>query len=113
MYDINVVNRIIESMARTYREVFGERLVDLRLYGSYARGDFGVDSDIDLAAIVKGERVELQQALRQVWDVSSELSLEYDVIISPTVIPYDEFQKFRTVLPYYRNIDQEGVKVYG
>ena len=43
--------------------------------------------------------------------VSAELGLENDVVISPTVIPSDEYEKYRTILPYYRNIDREGILV--
>ena len=53
----------------------------------------------------------LQQQLKKVWDSSCELELEYDTILSPTVIPYEEFKQYQTVLPYYRNISQEGVVI--
>jgi uncharacterized protein len=36
-----------------YRERFGERLVDLRLFGSYARGDAGPDSDVDVLVLLR------------------------------------------------------------
>lgn len=44
-------------------------------------------------------------------DSSCELELEYETILSPTVIPYEEFQRYQKELPYYRNIAQEGVIV--
>lgn len=34
--------------------------------------------------------------------------MENDIVVSPTVIPYDEFKKYQDTLPYYRNIMQEG-----
>jgi hypothetical protein len=37
--------------------------------------------------------------------------LEYETIISPTVIPFDEFSKYQDVLPYYRNIASEWVEI--
>ena len=43
--------------------------------------------------------------------MSEELEVEYGVIVSPTVIPYEEFEKFKTDLPYYRNILKEGVDI--
>ena len=49
--------------------------------------------------------------LKKIWDVVSDLELDYEVIISPTVIPYSEFETFKDILPYYRNIVQEGVKL--
>jgi len=43
--------------------------------------------------------------------VSAEIGLENDVIVSPMVIPYDEFLKYREILPYYRNILEEGKRI--
>lgn len=34
------------------------------LYGSYVRGDYQKDSDIDIVAIVQGEREKFQQGLK-------------------------------------------------
>ena len=72
---------------------------------------FDAESDIDIAAIVKGEREELQRKLREVWVLSSDLELEYETILSPTVIPYEEFEKYRNDIPYYRNIEEEGIRI--
>lgn len=81
------------------------------MYGSYARGDYNTESDIDVVAIVKVERQELQNQLKKIWDVVSDLELDYEAIISSTVIPYSEFETYKDMLPYYRNIAQEGVKL--
>ena len=86
-------------------------MVTIVLYGSYARGDFDEESDIDIVAIVKGKRAELQKKLKQIWDLSADLGLENDVVVSPMVIPYDEFMKYKESLPYYRNIEKEGRKI--
>ena len=107
----NDVNTIVHKIAQTYKDIYSDSLVEVLLYGSHARGDYNEDSDIDLVAIVHGNRLELQKKLDLVWDVSSELELKYEIIISPTVIPHDEFKKYQKVLPYYRNISKEGVKI--
>ena len=107
----NELNSILQKLTQIYRSVYGENLVQVILYGSYARGDYHTDSDVDDVAIVHGDRKTLQQQLKKVWDSSCELELEYDTILSPTVIPYEEFKQYQTVLPYYRNISQEGVVI--
>lgn len=107
----NELKQIIQKMAQIYHSVYGNDLVQIILYGSYARGDYDNESDVDIVAIVRGERTILQEQLKKVWDASSELELEYDTILSPTVIPYEEFEQYREDLPYYRNIAQEGVVV--
>ena len=107
----NELNSILQKLTQIYRSVYGENLVQVILYGSYARGDYHTDSDVDVVAIVHGDRKTLQQQLKKVWDSSCELELEYDTILSPTVIPYEEFKQYQTVLPCYRNISQEGVVI--
>lgn len=105
------LNNILNKVATAYRLIYGNDLVKVLIYGSYARGDFNADSDIDIVAIVKGDRKKLQNDLKRVWDISSDLELEYGTIVSPTVIPFDEYEKYKEDLPYYRNIDREGVVV--
>ena len=105
------LSRITKAMVECYRLVYGDDIVEIVLYGSYARGDYAEDSDIDIAAVVHGSREELQEKLKAVWDVSAELGLENDIIVSPTVIPYEEFMKYKQTLPYYRNIAEEGQKI--
>lgn len=111
MYTEEQLNKITESMVDCYKVVFGEDVVDIFLYGSYARGDYTKDSDIDIVAVVYGERLALQEKLKRVWDVSAEIGLENDVVVSPTVIPYDEYIRYRETLPYYRSISEEGKKI--
>ena len=94
-----------------YRVVYGDDIFEIVLYGSYARGNYEEDSDIDIVAVVHGSRTDLQEKLKTVWDVSAELGLENDIIVSPTVIPYDEFMRYKQMLPYYRNIAEEGKKI--
>lgn len=111
MCTISQLDEISRLMVKAYRSVYGSDIITIYLYGSYARGDYDSESDIDLAAIVKGDRLSLQNKLKKMWDISADVGLENDIIISPTVIPYDEFEKYKTVLPYYRNIEKEGRKI--
>lgn len=105
------LNILLRSISDIYKGVYGNDIVKIMLYGSYARGTHDEDSDIDIVAIVHGERYSLQKKLEQVWEKTHDLGLEYDTILSPTVIPYDEFMEYKEVIPYYRNIDREGVSI--
>jgi len=105
------LNRITRAMVDCYRVVYGEDIVEIILFGSYARGNYTEGSDIDIVALVQGSREVLQAKLKKVWDMSAELGLENDIIVSPMVVPYDEFVKYRQTLPYYRNIAEEGKKI--
>ena len=107
----DILRDILCSIKQGYKQVYGDDIMDIYLYGSYARGDHEQDSDIDFVAIVKGNRLDLQKKLKVMWDIAADLGLENDIIISPTVIPYNEFLQYQEKLPYYRNIIKEGVKV--
>lgn len=105
------LNILLKKLAEIYQSVYGSDIVKILMYGSYARGTFTADSDLDVVAIVKGSRDELQRKLKTIWDYSCELELEYETILSPTVIPYEEFETYKQDMPYYRNIEQEGVAI--
>jgi predicted nucleotidyltransferase len=102
---------ISDKIVEGYYEIYGSAIVSILLYGSYSRNEQNDDSDIDIVAIVHGDRSDLQSKLRIVWDFSVDLGLENDVIISPTIIPYEEYEKYKNVLPYYLNIEKEGKKI--
>ena len=100
----NQLVTIQKLISEKYKAVYGGDLSEILLYGSYARGDNSEDSDIDIAAIVHGSRLELQHKLKELWNTAAQLSLDYDIVISPTVIPYDEYEAYKTSLPYYRRL---------
>lgn len=105
------LNYISKKVYDDYKRIYGTDLQAVILYGSYARGDQESGSDIDYTAIVKGDRLVLQNKLKEIWASSAELGLENDVIISPTVIPADEYEEYSDKLPYYMNIKKEGVRI--
>ena len=111
MCTIDQVNNISKQISQSYRSVYGDSIVAIYLYGSYARGNCTDESDIDITAIVEGNRADLQAKLKQVWDASADIGLEYDVVVSPTVIPYAEYEEYKEILPYYMNILKEGKRI--
>ena len=42
------LNRIVSAMVDCYRTVYGKDIVEIVLYGSYARGDYTENSDMEL-----------------------------------------------------------------
>ena len=102
---------ITQDMVQEYRRVYGSAVEKILLYGSYARNEQDNESDVDIVAIVHGERNDLQELLKQVWDYSTDIGMENDVVISPSVIPYSEYEKYKRILPYYMNIEKEGMKI--
>ena len=102
---------ILQAITREYQELFGSQLKKVYLYGSYARGDYDDESDIDVVGIVDYDDEELSEANRKLIRTASDLNLEYDVMLSPTTIPAKRFYEYQDALPYFRNILTEGVEL--
>ena len=105
------MEEICRRVVAAYRKAYGDDIEAIYLYGSYARGDFDEDSDIDFAAIVKGDRLDVQDKLYNLWTDANKIDLEFDVLTSPTAIPSDEFEKYKDDSGYYKNILREGKRL--
>ena len=60
---------ITSQFVDVYRNIYGDDIVEILLYGSYARNEETDQSDVDIVAIVKGNRLDLQKKLKIVWDI--------------------------------------------
>lgn len=102
------IQRILQETRIELQKIYSDRLKGIILYGSYARGDYSRDSDIDLLLVLEQLNdfsVEREKYLSMV----SRISLKYDTVLS--VIPYD-YQAYQTKkTPLLLNIQKEGVRV--
>ena len=44
----DMIHNIVYQFAKQLREIYGDELKKVVVYGSYARGDFRSDSDVDI-----------------------------------------------------------------
>ena len=96
-----------EAFAGALRNRLGDNLVEVRLFGSYARGCARVDSDIDLFVLVRERSPAVEES---VSDTAFEANLAFDVFISPTV--YAEREYDDPVIgdsPFVASVRREGV----
>jgi predicted nucleotidyltransferase len=81
----------------------------ITLYGSKARGDASVDSDIDLLIVMDSDVWEKRN---QVSHIASRISLKFDLLLSPHVISKEFWQEMtEKPLSFYKNIFQEGISL--
>ena len=92
-------------------ENFSDSLDAVILYGSYARGDYDDDSDIDVMVRVKMTKQELCRYRKAFSHLGSDLGLEHGVVVSIHLQDFDTFEHYRRHLPFYRNVDREGVMI--
>ena len=99
---------ILKELREQLEIFYGERLVDLILYGSQARGDAGFGSDIDMMVVLKGP-VNPFSEIEQAGKVTAALSLKYDVVISCFYVSAYDFEKGSHSL--FLNVHEEGVPI--
>ena len=102
---------IIIVFAEKCKDLFGDKLRDVRIFGSYARGDYDADSDVDVMILVDMDEVEARTYLGKVCDIACEIDLQHGIILSPLIRSTKDFDK-RKVLPgFCQTVMREGVSV--
>ena len=89
-------------------EILKDRLEGVYLYGSHARGEARIGSDIDVIIVLDGD-FEYSEMLDQTIDLAADLSLEFDVVISRTFVSKDRYQN--EMSPFYMNVRRDAVPV--
>lgn len=102
---------ISETIAKTAKETFGKNFDSAVLFGSYARGDFDDESDIDIMILADVSSAELSGYKKKFSRLTSELGLKYDVVITVTLKDSETFYKYQNAVPFYSNIKKEGIKI--
>ena len=87
---------------------FGDRLSDVRLFGSYARGDYDEDSDIDIMVILNIGDTEVRRSRHDICRIAAMLELKYGITISPVLYSQSEYDSRKT-FGFCRNVEMEGV----
>lgn len=105
------LDNLLSEFSKSSKELFGEKLKDIILFGSYARGDYDDESDVDIFLLMDVPENEVWKYRNSIVEATSDMSLEYDVLISPIIEPLARYQKYKDVIPFLCNIQKEGVSI--
>ena len=97
---------ILSQLKTQLQNLYGDRLVNIVLFGSQARGDAVFGSDIDVLVVLKGP-VKLGEEIKRTSHLVADLSLEYDEVISRLFMEKEHFLNRQG--PLLRNIRKEGI----
>ncbi len=97
---------ILREVKERLKKVYGNRLKGVVLYGSEARGEAQVDSDIDFLVILSG-KVDLGEDLKKIIHTLYPLQLE---ILRPiSALPVEEAEYEAGEYSLYQNAKREGI----
>ncbi len=105
------INAIISEFINGVYKILGNRLKKIILYGSYARGDFKKNSDIDIMILTDLTDDEIAEYRNKIWSYAFEIEYNnnFDVTLSPLIKNIDKFDYLANDLPFYMNVEKEGV----
>lgn len=107
------IQGLIEQYVSEIKKIYGVHLRQIILYGSYARGDYGPDSDIDIMILLDISDSELKTYGQALSYMTYDFNLENDLDIKPIAKSETHFRKWSKNYPFYANVEKEGVVLYG
>lgn len=102
---------IATELAEQAKAQLKNKLDAVVVFGSYARNDFDAESDLDIMVRILCPADQLDEYERFFARLSSQLSLKYDITVSVLVKDSRTFSTFKSVLPFYQNVEREGIKI--
>lgn len=106
------ISSIVYGFARQVKTILGNKLSKVIIYGSYARGDYQENSDIDIMILVKDMRdSEIRAIEERLCDLAFDIEMERELHISAFVVDEGHFVSWESTLPFYANVRREGIEV--
>ena len=111
MCDKLTLQSVLSAVTQYARATFDSTLKNVILFGSYARGDYDAESDIDIMLLVDMPAEKLATYRKAIIERLTDLDLEYGVFTSVKLQDLPTFEKWKDTLPFYQKILSEGVQV--
>lgn len=106
------IQSLLSGYLAEIQQIYKSHLKSVILYGSYARGDYTVDSDIDIMILVVLQDEGMDQYSDALAEVGFEYNVAYGIWIMPVVKNREHFKHWVRAYPFYGNVQREGVMLY-
>ena len=108
--NIVTIDMALEKLVNGAIIIYGNLIERIVLYGSTARGTETEESDVDIAILMRAQ--PSQNMNERMLDLIVDLELDCGKVLSVVKIDYPRFVEWQNELPFYRNIEQEGVVLW-
>lgn len=105
------VLQMIDELRESIQSIFPRDLFDVILFGSYARNDADDGSDIDVMFLVDASREHIREKHWQIGEAAAMILMNHGIVISPIVENREYYRENSDILPFFRNVRDEGVLI--
>ena len=107
------VSSIVYRFSQEVKRMLGDSLRRIIVYGSYARGDYRENSDVDIMILVKMSDEEIRAVKNNIYDLAFGVEMNTGIQLSPIIKNEAQYEYWVDTLPFYRNVRDEGVIISG
>lgn len=102
------ISNIIYKFSQELKQILGDNLAKVIVYGSYARGDYRDNSDVDIMILVKMSDEEIKAVKNDIYDLAFDVEMSTGIELSPIIKNEKQYEYWADTLPFYRNVRNEG-----
>jgi len=103
--------KAVDELIEKLKEVYGDNLVKVILYGSKARGDSTEDSDIDIMVVLKNFD-KWENEFNKIFDIVYEVETKYDYEVLISFIIKRQIEFNISNMPLMLNVKDEGINLW-
>ncbi len=100
------IKEILKEFRTEVEKLYGKKLKNIILYGSWARGDSTDESDIDLLIVLEG-KVTPGKEIDKMINIITGINLKHGVLISVYPISEEDYSTVNS--PLLINVRREGI----
>ena len=104
------ISDILDCLTKEICTIYEKFIVKIVLYGSVARGTQSEESDIDVALFVSSSIPKEKHS--EMTEKLVDLELICGKILSVVQIDLNKYEEWKDILPFYKNIKNEGVVLW-
>lgn len=101
--------KAVELFSKAVGGICGSKGWEIRLFGSRARGQGDIESDLDLLVLIENLDEKLKVAI---WDAAYKVFDATEILVSPLVLSRSQFERLRQrERLIVQDIESEGVRL--
>jgi len=107
------LKQILDELIQNSIPIFDKKLKRVILFGSYARGDYDEESDIDVMFLIDEEAKILSSKYRKpIRRIIADIDWKYEVLLCSILQNEQDFYAAVNSIPFYHNVEKEGITLY-